>query len=287
MELLAALKDSSARRSKSAGKVAACVLNDPEAVLGMSTAALAARVGVSEPTVNRFCTGLGFKGFPDFKLHLAAELARQQPRVAKDIEAGDSASQVIAKVFESTRASLDAVQAGLDDGAVEQAVQVLDQARSVSICGLGASASVAVDAQHKFMRFGIPATAYTDVINQRVLTANLAPEDCVLCISYTGRTIAMAELAELAGASGATVIGLTAPGSPVARHCQLVLAVESGEDTELYTPMTSRLSQLVLIDVLSTRWALLRGAGYGAHLRTMKQVLSATRAPSGARARRR
>ena len=76
MELLASLKDSSARRSKSASKLAACVLDDPEAVLGMSTAALAARVGVSEPTVNRFCTGLGLKGFPDFKLQLAAELAR-------------------------------------------------------------------------------------------------------------------------------------------------------------------------------------------------------------------
>ena len=69
MELLASLKDSSARRSKSASKLAACVLDDPEAVLGMSTAALAARVGVSEPTVNRFCTGLSagwalVDGFP-------------------------------------------------------------------------------------------------------------------------------------------------------------------------------------------------------------------------------
>ena len=277
MELLATLKDSSARRSKSANKLAACVLEDPEAVLGMSTAALASRVGVSEPTVNRFCTGLGLKGFPDFKLQLAAELARQQPRVARNVEPGDSASQVIAKVFEATRASLDAVQDSLDDAAIEAAVALLDGARSISLCGLGASASVAVDAQHKFMRFGLPVTAWTDVINQRVLTANLTPEDCVVCISYTGRTIAMVELAELAAASGARVIGLTAPGSPVARHCELVLAVESGEDTELYTPMTSRLVQLVLIDVLSTRWALLRGADYGPHLRQMKQVLSPTR----------
>ena len=277
MELLANLRDSTAQRSRSAHKLAACVLDDPDAILGMSTSALAQRAGVSEPTVNRFCTGLGLKGFPDFKLQLAAELARQQPRVAPNVEAGDSSSQVIAKLFEAARASLDRVQAGLDDGAVESAVQRLASARSISLCGLGASASVAIDAQHKLMRFGIPATAYTDIINQRVLTSNLGPEDCVICISYTGRTRAMSELADLAQASGATVIGITAPFSPVAHHCHTVLAVEEGEDTELFTPMTSRLAQLVVVDVLCTRWALLKGPEYRDHLQSMKRVLADTR----------
>jgi RpiR family carbohydrate utilization transcriptional regulator len=279
MELLAALKDSSARRSKSAGKLAARVLDNPDAVLGMSTATLAALVGVSEPTVNRFCTGMGLKGFPDFKLQLAAELARQQPRVAQNIAPGDSASQVIAKVFESTRASLDAAEAALDDRAIDAAVRILDSARSLSLCGLGASASVAMDAHHKLMRFGIPTAAYTDVINQRVLAANLRSEDCVICISYTGRTTAMVELAALARDNGASIVGITAAGTPLSKYCDPVLAVESGEDTELYTPMTSRLSQLVLIDVLSTRWALLRGEDYVEHLRRMKRAVTDTRIP--------
>ena len=279
MDILANLRDSTARRSRAARQIATCVLDNPEAVLGMSTASLASLAGVSEPSVNRFCTGLGLKGFPDFKLQLAAELARQQPRVAPDVEAGDSSSQVIAKLFEAARASLDRVQAGLDDGAVEAAVRRLAAARSISLCGLGASASVAIDAQHKLMRFGVPATAYTDIINQRVLSENLTQEDCVLCISYTGRTRALAEFAEMANRAGACVIGITAPGSPVAEHCGIVLAVEGGEDTELYTPMTSRLSQLVVIDVLCTRWALLKGPDYQGHLRAMKDVLADTRYP--------
>jgi RpiR family carbohydrate utilization transcriptional regulator len=60
-----------------------------------------------------------------------------------------------------------------------------------------------------------------------------------------------------------------------------VLAVEGGEDTELFTPMTSRLAQLVVIDVLSTRWALLRGDDYVKHLARMKRVLADTRFPAG------
>jgi len=277
MPLLSKLRDSGARRSKSAQKLAACVLADPEAVLGMSTATLARQVGVSEPTVNRFCTGLGLKGFPDFKLQLAAELARQQPRVAQDIEAGDSASQVIGKIFEATRASLDAVQAALDDSAVEQAASLLDEARSIALFGLGASASVALDAQHKLLRFSTPVIAHTDVINQRMITCNLQADDCVICISYTGRTLALLEAVQLARASGASIIGITAPGSPLAQQCDLVLAVESGEDTELYTPMTSRLAQLVVVDVLTTRLALRKGPGFVDHLRAIKQALAGTR----------
>ena len=75
------------------------------------------------------------------------------------------------------------------------------------------------------------------------------------------------------------MIGITAPGSPVAAHCDPVLAVEGGEDTELFTPMTSRLAQLVVVDVLCTRWALLRGQDYRKHLARMKRVLADTRYP--------
>lgn len=277
MSLLAELGDSGARRSKSARKLAHYILADPQAVVGMSIATLAVGVGVSEPTVNRFCTGLGLKGFPDFKLKLAAELARQQPSMTRDIEAGDSSSHVIAKIFESTHASLDAVKRQLDDRLVEQAVDILDCARSIVLCGLGASASVALDAQHKLLRFGTPVTAHTDVINQRMTTASLLPDDCLVCISYTGRTRAMEEIAALGKGSGASVIGISAPDSPLALQCDLVLPVDSGEDTELYTPMTSRIAQLVLIDVLTTRLAIKKGPAFSEHLRRVKQTLASTR----------
>ena len=95
-QLLTNLADSGARRSKTAHKIASYVVNNPAAVINMSIAALAARIGCSEPTVNRFCTGLGLKGFPDFKLHLAQELARREFHVAQDIDAQDSCSGVVA-----------------------------------------------------------------------------------------------------------------------------------------------------------------------------------------------
>jgi RpiR family carbohydrate utilization transcriptional regulator len=277
MTLLTDLADPLSKRSKSAHKIAACVVANPEAILASTTASLAAQAGVSEPTVNRFCTGLGYKGFPDFKLSLAAELARKQPRMTRDIDPDDSAAKVAAKIFESTQASLSNTQDHLDLAALQDVVAAMSNARSIALCGLGASASVALDAQHKLLRFPIPIMAHTDIINQRVVAAGLGADDLLICISYTGRTTAMIELAELAVSRGCQVAGITSPHSPLANTCPLVLGVESGEDTDRYTPMTSRIAQLVMIDILATCLALEQGEAFADHLQEVKRNLSQTR----------
>jgi len=277
MSLMADLSNSHAKRSKSATKLAEYILQKPERVISMSIATLANQVGVSEPTVNRFCTALGLKGFPDFKLNLAGELARNRPNIFRGIESGDTTSHVVSKIFESTRASLTATEDRIDTGSVDRAVEMLSNARSILLCGLGASASVALDAQHKLLRFGTPVIAHTDMINQRMTAASLKPDDCLVCISYTGRTKAMIEVAQLGRTANAMIIGITGPDSPLAEQCHVVLKVEGDEDTELYTPMTSRLSQLVLIDVLATNLALQKGPAFAEHLRQVKQSLVTTR----------
>lgn len=277
MTILTDLADPRSKRSKSANKIAACVLADPDAILGTTTASLAALAGVSEPTVNRFCTGMGYKGFPDFKLALAAELARKQPRITRDIDPGDSAGRVAAKIFESTHASLSNTQDHLDLGALQDVVSALGSARSVALCGLGASASVALDAQHKLLRFPIPVMAHTDIINQRMVAVGLSPDDLLVCISYTGRTEAIIELAELARERNCPVVGITSPNSPLAKACSLVLGVESGEDTDRYTPMTSRIAQLVIVDIIATCLALEQPDEFGTHLQEIKLNLGKTR----------
>lgn len=277
MPLLTDLADPRSKRSKSAHKIAAQVVANPEAILTSTTASLAALSGVSEPTVNRFCTGLGYKGFPDFKLALAAELARKQPRMTRDIDPDDSAGKVAAKIFESTQASLANTQDHLDLAALQDVVVAMSDARSIALCGLGASASVALDAQHKLLRFPMPVMAHTDIINQRVVAAGLSTDDLLICISYTGRTTAMIELADLAVSRGCQVVGITSPNSPLAKACPLVLGVESGEDTDRYTPMTSRIAQLVIIDILATCLALEQGEEFTQHLQEVKRNLSRTR----------
>jgi len=275
--LLTELRDSRAKRSKSARKLIDYILGDPTAVVSMSIATLAGKVGVSEPTVNRFCTGLGLKGFPDFKVTLAGDIARNRPNITREVKADDSTSHIVAKIFESTQASLSATQNEIDIATIERVAEAMQAARSIVLCGLGASSSVALDAQHKLLRYNIPVIAHTDMINQRITAASLSTLDCLICISYTGKTIAMVEVAKLGKQAGAKVIGITAPSSALAKQCDLVLGVSSGENTELYTPMTSRIAQLVLIDVLATRLALNQGDKFSRSLQRVKQSLIKTR----------
>ncbi len=51
----------------------------PQNAIHLSIATLAQLADVSEPTVNRFCRKMDTKGFPDFKLRLAQNLANGTP----------------------------------------------------------------------------------------------------------------------------------------------------------------------------------------------------------------
>ena len=73
------------------------------------------------------------KGFPDFKLRLAGELARREFRIAQDISPDDSCSGVMAKVFDAAHATLHTTLQQLDAAVVDTAAGTLGQARSITI----------------------------------------------------------------------------------------------------------------------------------------------------------
>lgn len=263
--------------SKSELKVADVVLADPNTTIRSSIASLARSAEVSEPTVNRFCRSLDCTGFPDFKLKVAQGLANGTPYVSNNVEADDSVADYSTKIFDMTLASLDDTRSRLDHQIIGRAVDALAQAKKIEFYGLGASASVAIDAQHKFFRLNTPVVAYTDIMMQRMSAAATSRGDVIVAISYTGRTIATIEAAKLAREAGATVIGITAANSPLAEHCNINIAVDTIEDTDVYTPTISRLVHLTIIDVLATGVTLRRGPEFFEHLKKVKSSLVETR----------
>ena len=257
--------------SKSERKVADVILASPQTAIHSSIAVLAKLADVSEPTVNRFCRRLDAKGFPDFKLHLAQSLANGTPFVQRPLDASDSPESYIAKTFESSMACLNAARNSLDPQAVNRAVDVLTQAKQLSFFGLGASSAVAHDAMNKFFRFNVPVQCFDDVVMMRMSAANSSANEVLVLISYTGRTKALVEIAQLARKNNAIVLGLTAKDSPLARVCSMVLSMNVPNDADLYLPMASRLTQMVLIDVLATGFILRRGSTFIENLRKVKE----------------
>ncbi|GAD30173.1 putative hex-regulon repressor [Photobacterium leiognathi lrivu.4.1] len=263
--------------SKSERKVAEVIIASPQTAIHSSIATLAKMADVSEPTVNRFCRRLDTKGFPDFKLHLAQSLANGTPYVNRNVEETDGPEAYTAKIFESTMACLDVAKNSLDSMQINRAVDLLTQAKKISFFGLGASASVAHDAQNKFFRFNIPIVCFDDIVMQRMSVINCSDGDVVVVISHTGRTKSLVEIAQMARINGATVIGITAKDSPLERECSLSICLDVPEDTDIYMPMASRVVQMTVIDVLATGFTLRRGAGFRDNLKRVKESLKDSR----------
>lgn len=279
MNIVQTIKQRLPELSKNEYKVAERVLQDPEAVIHISTARLAKSAHVSEPTINRFCRRIGCKGFPDFKLQLAQQLAKGSSYVNSQIDDSDTVSTVTNKIFSSTLAALNHAQRSLDHQAIEQTISYLKQARKISFFGFGASASVAHDAQNKFARFTTPAIFSDDVLVQKVAALNSLPGDVIVCFSHTGRTKALCEIAQLGYENHATVIGITAKGSPLAAYCHVVVSTDVPEDTDQYMPMASRIAQMVLIDAIVAGFALAHGEDIKQQLARVKAGLKDSRFP--------
>ena len=75
------------------------------------------------------------------------------------------------------------------------------------------------------------------------------------------------------------MLSLTAEGSPLAKASDCSIALNIAENTEQYLPMTSRIVQLVILDVLATGVTLERGEALEPHLAKLKEALKVTRFP--------
>lgn len=271
--LVARIEQAMPMLRRSERDVAGLILADPAAALQWSIAEAAQRAGVSQPTVARFAAAMGFSGFREFKLHLAQSLATGVRYVHSDVEADDTPERVVPKVFDRAIGALIDVRNHLDPQAMARAVALLAAARRIECFGVGNSAIVAHDAQHKLLRFGIPCSASADPHAMSMVATVIGRGDVVLAISASGRTVDMVDSARAAVRAGAAVIAITSSSSPLAKAATLSLHVDAHEDTDIYTPMASRLAHLVVIDALCVGVALALGAKAIDRLERVKQSL--------------
>ena len=183
--LLQLMNDDSIRLSKSDKKLANIVLADPTSVIHQSIATLANSAQVSEPTVNRFCHKLGCDGYPDFKLRLAQEISSGGQLFLENMNRADDSVVVIEKVLKSIQSSVQSLGNTINPNSLNDAATSVANCKTVNFFGMGASSSVALDAQHKFFRLGMPVIAHTDFINQRMICSMMNEQDVAVFISYT------------------------------------------------------------------------------------------------------
>ncbi|CAJ0707449.1 MULTISPECIES: MurR/RpiR family transcriptional regulator [Ralstonia] len=234
-------------------QVADWVLRQPGTVLSLPVAAIAREAGVSQPTVIRFCRSMGCHGLSDFKLRLA------QGNVARDTAPARVAPPSGMRVLQNAIDSLTTLQGRFDPHTLDAAVALVDSAHRIDLYGFGSSGVVALDAQTKFFRYGIPANAYSDPYLVSMSLNVLQAGDVVIAISKSGALPELQTAVERVRELGVRVIAVTTPGSPLAALADVVLPA-GVDDAVADRSMVARLLHLALLDALVLEVALRKGS---------------------------
>ena len=250
-KLLRQIKNTLPELRKSEKLVADFVLKDPKSVVTMKTAEASSAIGISEPTLIRFCKALGFSGYQEFKINLSQQLAADDYFVMYEIGEDDSIHELCEKVFDTTISEILNVRSQINQDILESAIEALANAQRVEVYAFGGSAPVAMDAQHKFFRLKISSSFISDPHIQLMSANSLSKNDLVLAISQSGTTSALIESIKIARKSGVKVIGIMPENTPLANICDYPISINVGDNYRITKPHTSRIAYTAVIDVMT------------------------------------
>lgn len=231
---------------------------NPESILKKSIKEVAKETYTSPATVVRLCKKLGCKGYKDFQNTLVYEVALSQESRSisfQEITRDDSIEDIIYKVTRKNIESLENTQKLIEPKIIAECVKLLETSRTVTLFGLGTSLLAARDLYLKLLRADVICNVCDDWHTQLMMSRNLKENDLVIAISYSGLTDEILQCVREAKESGAKVIAITrAVGSDLAAEADFVLPVAATELIRRSGAMSSRVSQLNVIDVLFTAY---------------------------------
>lgn len=228
-------------------RVADLVLQSPEAVVELTAQELADRVGIGRSSVIRACQSFGYRGFPQLRVALAAELAAH----------GDAGADYDESVVGRMRAAIDRVAQSLpqaismlDDEVVSAAVRSVAEARRLLVVANGLSAPIASDLSMRLTAVGRPAEFVPDAIAQQIAASGLGWQDVCLVISGSGANESSLRAAA-AARNAASIVALTSFASSALTELadrSLVIA-PSGVSFRDELEHTSRVAHAVFVEV--------------------------------------
>ena len=262
-------------------QIAKRLLASPNEFVRASVRSVAADLGISEPTVLRFCRAIGCEGFQDLKFRLIQELAASQAmsdqaaRATQSVAAsklGTSGALDDDRVFETIIESLTRTRDMLVREDVLRSAQAIAKAARVVAYGIGgSSAMLALETHNRLFRLNVPTMVFTDGYTQRMSAAILSEGDVALFISSTGRPRELQESLELAKYYKATCITITDKDSPLGRDADICLHVGlAASGVEEIQPNPMRFAQLFVIDRLAHAVAAVLGEQAHLALRRMR-----------------
>ena len=256
--VLMRLQEYQKQASASENNVICFLLNEVETASELSVHELARRTFSSPSTVIRLCKKIGFRGYKDFRkafLYEAAIRKESGMKQMEEIRREDSLEEIVNKVTVKNILSLENTVKLADMEILKRSVDLLEKADALYLFGMGASLMVAQDAYLKFLRVHKPCFISADVHSQYLQAMNAGKGSAAVILSYSGRTQEMIRCAEALKKNGVPIILISRFGdSPLARLADCNLSVAATEYIVRSGAMSSRISQLNMIDILYTAY---------------------------------
>ena len=270
---LNALKERFSSMTTVEKKIAACILDSPEAFLNETISQLASRAGTSSGSITNFANAMGFRGFADLKIQIAQSLSREKAPTFDGVTAADDPRMAMRKIMEAAQSAFWQTLDAMGDELL-RAAELLMHARRIEIYASGSSLPLGHDVHYRLMRLGMPAVILPDPLLACMSASQLGEGDVALAISHKGRTTNTLEAAEMARSRGAKVIALTSfVHSPLAALADVRLISVSGEAEAYREAVISRLTQLVIVDGLCAYIAAQNGMEAMRYLENEMEVL--------------
>lgn len=272
------IKSSYRDLSKKERAIADFILKNPKKVSRMTLNEIAQELDIATSTVFQFTRKLGYSGFRDFRNDILAEEFDPTISIHENVSSTDSSLGVAQKVFASSIKSLKETSNLLVEDTLDQAIELLIHADVVTFFGLGGSNVVAFDAYHKFLRSPLHCQYGTDFHIQLMQAALLSPDSCAVITTHTGLTKEALEVAHTVRNTGAHIIALTSyPSQQLKELADVVLVSVSDETGYRSESLSSRISQLALIDSLFTSVMFRMQGNAEDSLRKIRHVIASTK----------
>lgn len=165
-------------------QIAQFILDNPDETTTLTIRELARRSFSSPSSVVRICRVIGFQGYKELRHALTLELAtlgENGSHREKDITPQDSLQEIVEKVTHKNIQSLLDTQRLLLLDELEQCVELIANARTVLLFGIGSSLCVAKDTYLKFLRLDKPCVVNEDSHSQLLQARNATAAECKDC----------------------------------------------------------------------------------------------------------
>lgn len=236
-------------------QIAQFIIDNPERMLALSSAALAEETGRSQSSVVKFSQKMGYDGYQQLKLAVnKAKVLELQPPpgvIHGTIDAHDDYNTIQQKLIGSKLLSMRETAAANPEAAIDAVLDALMGARKVLLAGVGASSLVAKDFSYKLLKLGRTVLLDSDSHIQISNASALNKADVVMALSHSGRSTETLRITELGRERGATIISVTGlQPNPLLDLADISLFTIGDEERVRSSAITSRDAQLMLMDML-------------------------------------